>query len=65
MKSSYALDAAVYQAQADGQWIEYQDRVEEIEALIESMDDCLIRGVLSLVVIQLYLNQINRKLEDV
>lgn len=58
-------EASLIQMDVDHDWMYFEERVDAIEEIVESLGDNLIRDVLGFVVVQIYLHQIQRGLEDV
>lgn len=59
-----ATQAAIMQSDCDHDWAFFEDRVEELNKLTDSIPNGPIKAAVGLVVVQAYLNSINRMLEE-
>lgn len=64
-KSDYETIASVFQADIDHDMCMFAEHVEDLETFVEANRHNLIGHVVGMVVVQVYLNQIKRVLEDV
>jgi len=57
--------ASAVQARNDREWAYFEENVEQLETLIPKISDGLLRRVIGIVIIEIYLNKIERDLGDV
>lgn len=59
-----ATQAAVMQADCDHDWALFEEHAEALSELADEIEDATIRAAVGLVVMQAYLNGINRMLAE-